>query len=154
MKIYHFIFLLLFLLIPVNIQAKGMALGEPLTLTTVTKVSEINSNPQEYLDKRVLIEGLVVDVCAHRGCWLDIASDVPFDKIQVKVVDGVIVFPLESRGRNARVEGVVEELNLTKDQAVFMAKHRAEEQGTEFNPDSITGPQKIYRIRGLGAVIE
>ena len=154
MKLIHVLVFLSILFIPLSIQAKEMQLGEPLTLTSVTKVSEINSNPQDYLGKRVLIEGLIVDVCAHRGCWLDIASDVPFEKINVKVVDGVIVFPLESKGRNARVEGTVEELNLTKDQALYMAKHRAEEQGTTFDPASVTGPQKIYRIRGLGAVIK
>lgn len=154
MKLNYLLLFPILILIPLTVQAEEIKLGEPLTLTAATKVSEINSKPQDYLGRRVLIEGLIVDVCAHRGCWLDIASDVPFEKINVKVVDGVIVFPLESKGRNARVEGTVEELNLTEEQALYMAKHRAEEQGTTFDPSSVTGPQKIYRLRGLGAVIE
>lgn len=143
----------LFLLLPLTINAGELKLGEPLTLETVTQVSEINKHPEEYLGKRVLIEGLVINVCAKRGCWVDIASDLPFDKIQVKVVDGEIVFPMEAKGRMARVEGVPEEMNLTKEQAIRMGKHRAEEQGTSFDPASITGPVQFYRIKGLGAVI-
>lgn len=69
------------------------------------------------------------------------------------MVDGEIVFPMEAKGRMARVEGVPEEMNLTKEQAIRMGKHRAEEQGTSFDPASVTGPVKFYRIKGLGAVI-
>lgn len=141
------------LLFATNIFAKEMNLGEPLTLTEVTKVSEINKNPDQYVGKRVLIEGLIIDVCAARGCWMDIASDVPFEKIQVKVVDGEIVFPMEAKGQTARVEGIAEELKLSKEQAIEMGKHRAEEQGTTFDPSTVTGPVSFYRIRGLGAVI-
>ena len=139
--------------LPLTLHAAEVKLGEPLTLTDITKVSEINNNPREYIGKRVLIEGLIIDVCAARGCWVDIASDVPFDKIKVKVVDGEIIFPLETKGRTALVEGEVEELNLTKEQAISMAKHRAEEQGKEFDPATVTGPAIYYRIRGIGAVI-
>lgn len=134
--------------------ATEINLGNPLTLTEVTLVSEINKNPDMYKGKRVLVEGLIVEVCSTRGCWMDIASDVPFEKMQIKVVDGEIVFPLEARGRVARVEGIVEELKLTKEQAIERAEHHAKEQGTSFDPASVTGAEHSYRIRGLGAVIK
>ena len=148
------IFLLLGLLVPFNSLAAELKFGEPLTLEVVTPVSEINKHPEKYLDKRVLIEGLVIDVCAARGCWLDIASDLPFEKIKVKVVDGEIVFPMEAKGRLARVEGIAEEMKLTQEQAIRMGKHHAEEQGKTFDPSTITGPVNFYRLRGLGAVIQ
>ena len=44
--------------------------------------------------------------------------------------------------RLARVEGIPEEMKLSKEQAIRMGKHRAEEQGTTFDPASITGPAK------------
>ncbi len=140
--------------LPVHGFGKPLQLGAPLSFDTVTPVSEINNNPEKYLGKQVLIEGLIINVCAKRGCWMDIASDVPFEKIQVKVVDGEIVFPLEAKGKKARVEGVAEEIKLTKEQAIYMGKHRAEEQGTTFDPASVTGPVSFYRIKGLGAEIE
>lgn len=84
---------------------------------------------------------------------MDIASDREFEKVQIKVDDGVIVFPLTAKGKQALVEGVVEQLDLTYEQAIEDAKHKAEEHGTEFDPSTVTGPVTIYRIRGLGAVI-
>ena len=153
MKTVLSITIFLFFLGPLNIHANELNLGETLTLDSVTAVSEINKNPEKYLGERVLIEGLVINVCAKRGCWVDIASDLPFEKIQVKVVDGEIVFPMEAKGRLARVEGIPEEMKLTKEQAIRMGTHRAEEQGTSFDPSSIAGPVSFYRIKGLGAVI-
>lgn len=153
MKIHSIMLLLWLLCLAPASFATELTLGEPLTLTSVTKISEINAHPETYIGKRVLIEGLVIDVCSHRGCWVDLASDLPFDRIKVKVVDGEIIFPLEAKGKNAQVEGIVEELRLTQEQALSMARHRAEMQGMEFDPSSISGPQTYYRIRGLGAVI-
>jgi hypothetical protein len=131
----------------------GTPYGEPLTLTEITPVSAILDEPDAYLGQRVLVEGMVVEVCEMRGCWMDIASDREFEKIQIKVEDGEIVFPLTARGQTAWVEGVVEELALTYEEAVEQAKHQAEEHGEEFDPGTVTGPETIYRIRGLGALI-
>ena len=146
--------MLLLLILPTLALAEELKLGEPLTLTEVTKVSEINKHPEKYAGKRVLIEGLVINVCAARGCWMDIASDLPFDKIQVKVVDGEIVFPLEVKGKTARVEGIAEEMKLSQEEAIQMAKHQAMESGGTFDPATITGPVSFFRLRGLGAEIK
>lgn len=129
------------------------ALGDPITLTEVTPVSAILDAPEEFLGERVLVEGTVVEVCEMRGCWMDIASDREYEKIQIKVDDGVIVFPLTARGKKALVEGTVELLEMTYEEALEDARHKAEEHGTEFDPSTVTGPVTVYRIRGLGAVI-
>jgi hypothetical protein len=132
---------------------EGTSYGEPLTLTEVTPVSSILDEPDRYIGERVLVEGMVVAVCETRGCWMDIASDREFEKIQIKVDDGVIVFPLSARGRQALVEGTVEVLELTAEEALAQAQHMAEERGEDFDPSTVTGPQTIYRIRGIGAVV-
>jgi hypothetical protein len=137
-----------------ELPIQGTTYGEALTLNEVTPVSAILDAPESYIGERVLVEGMVVEVCEKRGCWVDIASDREYEKIQIKVEDGVIVFPLSARGKQALVEGVVEELQLTHEEAVEQARHRAEEQKVEFDPASVpSGPQTIYRIRGVGAVI-
>ena len=89
-----------------------------------------------------------------RGCWVELGSDKEFEKIRVKVEDGVIVFPMSARGHRAVVEGVVEEISLTLEEAIEEAKHHAEEHGLEFDPESVTGPTISYQLRGIGAVIE
>jgi hypothetical protein len=134
--------------------SSGQQYGTPLTLNTITKVSDIEKNPEGFVGKKVQVTGTIVEVCAKRGCWMNISSDTPFEKIQIKVVDGVIVFPMSARGHKARVEGIVEKLSFSKKQAIKYRKHKAEESGKEFDPTSVTGSETIYRIRALGAVIE
>ena len=150
-KLFFSLLIVLFSCVPV--LAKDIVLGDPLQLKQSTKVSEINAHPDKYVGKRVQIEGMIIEVCAARGCWVDIASDEPFKKIQVKVVDGEIVFPMEAKGRTAQVEGIVEKLELSHEQALQWEEHKAMEQGTKFDPSKVTGPMTIYRLRGLGAVI-
>ncbi|MEN8136266.1 MAG: DUF4920 domain-containing protein [Thermodesulfobacteriota bacterium] len=133
---------------------EGDKFGKPLTLTEPTKISAIEKSPLSFVGKKVLISGTVVEVCSTRGCWLDLASDTAFEKIQVKVTDGVIVFPLSARGRTAYVEGIVEELKLSKKEALDYGRHKAREKGISFDPTTVIGPQTIYRLRALGAVIE
>ena len=139
--------------LPSPVEADTDHFGGPLTLFEKTPVSEIEKNPGAYVGKKVLIEGTVVEVCAKRGCWMDIASDTPFSKFQVKVKDGVIVFPMSARGRTARVEGVVEKIKLSRKQALAYHRHQAEEKGRNFDPSAVTGPETIYRLKALGAEI-
>jgi hypothetical protein len=130
---------------------EGEQYGEPLTLTRVTPVSAILAAPAEYLGERVLVEGTVVDVCSNKGCWMDIETEGA--EIQVKVEDDVIVFPMSAKGRTALVEGVVEQRDLTREQAFAAAAHRAEEQGLPFDSAAVYPAATVYRIRGIGALI-
>ena len=134
-------------------EPEGTLYGEALTLDEVTSVSTILDDPEAWVGKRVQVEGMIVAVCEMRGCWMDIASDREAEKIQIKVEDGEIVFPLTAKGKTALVEGTVEVLELTLEEAIEAARHKAEEHGEEFDPSTVTGPQTTYRIRGLGAVI-
>ena len=129
----------------------GDVYGEPLTLSTVTSVGTILQTPEEWVGKRVLIEGRVTEVCEKKGCWMDIAH--PEGLIQVKVADDVIVVPLSARGKSALVEGTVEALEQTAEQAFAAAAHRAEEQGEPFDSTAVFAPTTVYRIQGIGAVI-
>lgn len=134
-------------------ETSGTLYGEELTLSETTDVADILADPESFVGERVLVAGTVVDVCDKRGCWLEIASGNDFEKFRVKVEDGVIVFPMSAKGLHARVEGVVEKLEFTVEEAIERAQHQAEEHGTEFDPSSVTGPETIYQIKGIGAVI-
>ncbi|MFH1765828.1 MAG: DUF4920 domain-containing protein [Gemmatimonadota bacterium] len=127
--------------------------GEELTLSETTSISAILADPAAYVGLRVLVEGTVVDVCEMKGCWLGLAGEQDFEQLRVKVDDGVIVFPMTAKGLQARVEGVVEKLEYTLEEAIEQARHEAEEYGTEFDPSSVTGPKVVYQIRGIGAQV-
>jgi len=128
--------------------------GKEITLEEKTSISDILSNPEDYLDKTVLIEGEVLDVCPKMGCWMEIKSDVEGEKIKVKVKDGDIVFPVEAKGHTALVEGKVYKIELSKEDAVSYYEHEAEERGGEFDPSTVTEAVTIYQIKGLGAEID
>lgn len=147
-------FLFVTIAMPVWAAGANEQFGRPLTLTTTTKISEIEKNPRAFVGKKVLIRGTVVEVCAKRGCWLDLASDTPYGKFQAKVVDGVIVFPMSARGRIARVEGIVEELKMSREEALAYRRHHAEEKGIAFDPATVKGPETTYRLQAQGAVLE
>ncbi|MEP0860637.1 MAG: DUF4920 domain-containing protein [Ignavibacterium sp.] len=133
--------------------AQTEKLGKEITLSEKTKISEITSNPEEFLGKTVLVEGEVLEVCAAAGCWMELKSDDGVGKIKIKVRDGDIVFPMSAKGKKAIVEGTVYKIELTKEEATEYYKHLAEESGKEFDPSTVTGPVTIYQIKGLGAEI-
>jgi len=139
------------LVIPSSLLAKSF--GSGITVQEVTPISAILDQPKEYVGKQVKVAGLIVDVCAARGCWVYVAGERPFDKIRVKVVDGEIVFPMEARGRQAEVEGIVEIFELSKEEVIEQRMHHALEQGEVFDPASVTEGETVVRLRGLGAEI-
>jgi len=128
--------------------------GDALTLTETTAVTAILADPDAYVGQHLRVEGTVVGVCQTQGCWIAVGGENEGQQLRVKVEDGVIVFPQTAMGQHARVEGVMEKLDLTMEESLAQAEHHAEEQGLEFDPESITGPEVIYQLRGLGAEIE
>lgn len=134
-------------------QAFAKTYGKGVHQEETTKISAILDNPDDFLGKTVKIEGLIVEVCSKRGCWLYVASDRPQEKIQVKVTDGEIVFPISATGRVGIIEGTVDEVKMSKDEMITYQKHLAEEKGKPFDPSSIEEGKRFIRLIGLGAEI-
>ncbi|MBU2444059.1 MAG: DUF4920 domain-containing protein [Bacteroidetes bacterium] len=132
----------------------GKQYGKKLTLKKTTKVSEVLANPEKFVGKKVLIKGTIVDVCKKRGCWMDISSDKEFEKIKVKVEDGVIVFPLTAKGKTATVEGEVYAITSAVEECSNKEEHSGEEHGEECEHSKTKSEKTIYQIKGLGAVIK
>ena len=132
----------------------GKAYGEPLTGKDTVPIHQLLENPDPYLGEVVRVEGLVTNVCEKRGCWMSLASDEKeFEEIRIKVDDGVIVFPMEAKGRRAVAEGVLTKIEMTMEETLAYQKHHAEEHDEEFDPASVTEPLVFYQIKGTGAVI-
>jgi cytochrome c-type biogenesis protein CcmE len=151
MRTFILLIILLAMLTPSTALAKTF--GQGISLSDKTAISSIIDNPGAYVGKKVKVSGLVVDVCSRRGCWIYLAGDREYEKIRIKVTDGEIVFPMEARGKQAVVEGVVESMELTKEEVIARRKHHAEETGETFDPASVTSGESVLRIRGLGAEI-
>lgn len=132
---------------------EGTVYGTRPTLTDTTLVSTILTSQATHLGKRVLVTGLVVQVCEERGCWLQLASDRPSETLKIKVEDGVIVFPMSARGKQAVVEGVIERVVLTADAARAEAQRHAKEMKQPFDSTKVFEPVNSVQLRGIGAII-
>lgn len=141
------------LLLTTNGFAKTDTYGGGVSIQDVTPVSAILDSPVTYNGKSVRIEGMILEVCSKRGCWVYVAGDRQGEKIQVKVTDGEIVFPMSASGKMAAVEGVVEILEMSRDEMISYLKHLAEEKGQPFDPATVKD-KKMVRLRGLGAEID
>jgi hypothetical protein len=128
--------------------------GKDLTLKEITKISDILASPEEFKGKKVLVEGPVVDVCKERGCWIKVGSDKEFESIRIKVDDGVIIFPLDAKGKNTTAEGVVSVRTVSMEDQIKQGEHMAMEEGTTFDKSTVKGPKTIIQIKGEGAVIK
>lgn len=147
-------FLFLGVIGSVQAQDKGSVYGNGVTEKEVTMISTILDDAGKYVGKTVAVEGTIVDVCPKRGCWMDLASDKAFQKIRIKVTDGEIVFPLDAKGKKARAQGVVEAIEMSREDAIKYYEHLAEEKGEKFDPSTVNGPVTLYRIKGTGATIQ
>lgn len=138
---------------PAVAKPQGTAYGEGVKLTDATSISAILANPDPFVGKAVRVEGMIADVCPKRGCWMELAGDVEGDKLRFKVQDGVMVFPMDAKGKYAVAEGVVAVKDLTLEQSREYAEYQAKEYGRPYDPASITKPTRIVRIDGTGAVL-
>jgi len=127
--------------------------GEGVSAPDTMLVSELLTNPDQYVGKTVRVKGTAVGVCAHRGCWINIASDTEGETVRVKVKDGVIVFPPEIMGDMVVAEGVWTANELTMEQTKKVCAAQAKEEGKEFDEKEVSTCMTMYQISGTGAVV-
>lgn len=141
------------ILIP-GAQAADKIFGERPTLKNTVKISAILDAPEKYLGKVIQVEGIVMDVCPMRGCWMKVKSDRKKENLFIKVNDGEMVFPMSARGKNTVIKGkLVKQVMPLKD-VIEIEKARAEKKGEKFDPSSVKGPRTSYMFKPIGVVIE
>ena len=149
MKLFH---ALPFLLVPALLMAAGpVHYGKPFTVKEETKISDILANPEKFAGKTVKVRGAVTNVCAERGCFLNLKGDKKFQELQFKVDDGVIVFPADALGKVAVAEGIISVKVITEQEQKDMCPIEAKALNRKFDPAKIKGPMKVVRLDGLGA---
>jgi Domain of unknown function (DUF4920) len=147
--------LLLMVLAAVPVVRAGESYGTGVKVAEATPISKILADPDAYVGKTVRIEGKVLDVCPMKGCWMELAGEEGKESLKVKVDDGVIVFPVTSKGKLAVAEGTVEAIPMTKEKYVAWLEHLAEERGEKFDAASVgEGPFRILQLKGTGARID
>jgi Domain of unknown function (DUF4920) len=136
------------------VQAGDKTYGAGVKTAETTSMAKILADPDAWVGKKVRIEGKVVDVCPMKGCWMELEEANGGAKMKVKVDDGVIVFPVDAKGKLAVAEGVVESIPMTRERYVAWLEHLAEEKGEKLDPATVgDGPYRIFQIKGAGAEI-
>ena len=70
------------------------------------RISELASNPDQYVGERIQIVGLIEDVCPVRGCWASIKDSNDSSQIRFKVPDGRVVFTAKMVGDVVEAIGI------------------------------------------------
>ena len=124
--------------------------GEPITKEGTVPVAEIASliKSDEAID--VKVNGTILEVCQHTGCWLtfDLGNG---ETIMVNMKDHEFYVPKDAAGKKAYVVGTATRELIS----VEMLKHYAEDAGRsqEF-VDAITEDAWEYTIEAKGVIIE
>lgn len=135
------------------VKSGGQVYGAGVENIESVSISAIAADPEAYNGKTVRVEGMVTDVCAKRGCWIELAGGASGAKARFKVADGEMVFPMSAKGRSAVAQGRVVTETLSLEDARALEAHFAKEAGREFDPESVTEGRTVFRIQGTGAVI-
>tara|TARA_B100000941_G_scaffold46571_1_gene29065 strand:+ start:817 stop:1314 length:498 start_codon:yes stop_codon:yes gene_type:complete len=129
--------------------------GEEITLTEIKKIDNLIKNSHLYLNENILISGEITEVCPMRGCWIKVKNKNSDTQIRVKVTDGEIVFPLSSKGKKVKVEGILNILNFSEEQAIQWKIHLAEEKGIKLLPENVEiNSSDLIEFRIVGKAIE
>ena len=119
--------------------------GAGVTLKEATPIAKLLESPAGYVGKTVRVEGTISAVCEEMGCWMELKDEASGKSIQLKVDDGVIVFPVSAKGKKGTGEGVFEEISASDPQAMEAAK--------KDDPQHKAMLAMKYRIKATGAVV-
>lgn len=124
----------------------GEDFGAGITLTEISDLGAVVSDPERYADTPVLVRGRISDVCQMRGCWLMLA-DGPY-QVRIRFAEYAFFVPEDCRGKWAYVEGRVGTETLSEREALHFA---AESIGGD--PAAIHGPQEVVSFIATGVRI-
>jgi hypothetical protein len=130
----------------VPMVAEETKLGAGVTLAEATSIVTLVHHPDQYVGKKVRVDGVVTAVCQGMGCWMAIAADEKADAptVRIKVEDGVIVFPASAKGKRVSAEGVFEAIAANDPHGNEAAGEHAKK-----DPKAST----TYQLKGTGAII-
>ena len=101
---------------------------------TVTPLAQVLEKPESFAKTAVVTDGIVNAACSKMGCWMEIAPEAGKDGVRVTFKDYGFFVPKDSKGMKAKMAGVIEVKNLSKEEADHLehegAKIKRNEDGT------------------------
>jgi len=116
--------------------------GAEATIETAPiKASDFLADPATHVDKTILVEGTVADVCQKKGCWMVLAEG---DKsIRVLTKDHGFAVAMDSTGQTCRIEGVVKAKEIKADE---VAHFESESANKDLIPEKKVKGKMTYEL--------
>ena len=95
--------------------------------TEVLKVSEILDHPENYVDKKIKVKGMVVHVCQHGGKKLHVSEAGSDQKLRIKAGKDMSAFEQKIEGNTVQITGKFTEERIDQDYIDKLKKGDSEE---------------------------
>jgi len=127
--------------------ADGTVYGADLTPDQkILSVTDIFADLTGYEGKTVVVQGDISELCRAGGCWTVVTDGKNYIRA-LTLHKFIMPKDMDITNKKAVIEGEFAVKQITEEQA----KHFAEESGTD--PNTIVGPQTMYRIKATGIKI-
>lgn len=93
-------------------NTEELRFGDEIPATEITSLDTFFENPDSYVGKTIVVEGIVTNSCENMGCWMTLKTKSDHELFRIKVNDGEMVFPIEARGRTAWAYGSIETVEV------------------------------------------
>ncbi len=96
--------------------------GAKLAGTDIVDVEKVLASPDQFADKRILVQGQVRAACSKKGCWMELAKSMDKDAAGTRVTfqDYGFFVPTTSAGKTACVEGLVSTRRVAPEEVAHM----------------------------------
>ena len=83
--------------------------GDDFNYDSIQSISSLINNANKFLDKQIITEGNIVDVCPMKGCWIEI-KDSDFGMLKILELDTLLT-PGRRNGVYSMLEKIKEYAN-------------------------------------------
>lgn len=125
------------------------AFGDKITMSKTTTLSKVVKNPGEFVDKEVLLEGTISEVCQNKGCWMVVGDGG--EHVRVEFKDYGFFVPRGSKGKKVKLQGKLSDKTISAEAAEHMA---SEMKDPPVKSEEVKGEQKITVFVATGISIK
>ena len=111
---------------------RGAALVKGVKKFSLEKVLD---KPNDFADRTVAVEGVIVRSCKKEGCWMEMAAKEGRRSVRVTFGDHAFFIPLNAAGMKVKAQGVFKTKTLSKEHV----DHLINEDGAKFDNRNADG---------------
>ena len=102
-------------------DSKLVKRGGDFTGAAKATLDEVAASPDKFAGKTVEVSGTVGTICLKKGCWLGLAGSQPGVSARVTFKDYAFFAPMDCKGADARIEGVISVKKLSEGERAHLA---------------------------------